>query len=116
MGCSMHHPAMTVKGTTKRAICVDEPKATARAKSILSLYAQVIAVACSAALPTIGSSTTPTNALDSFHFLVTSSIVPTKNSEHTATARVTTASTMSAQHADISLSHSSPSPSAENCS
>ena len=48
------HPTITVKGTTKRAICVLLPRATPSDRSILSLVATVTAVRCSAALPTLG--------------------------------------------------------------
>jgi hypothetical protein len=52
-----------MKGTTKSEICVAEPSATPSARSILDLYAIVMAVACSAALPTMGRMTKPTNDL-----------------------------------------------------
>ena len=53
MGTPRNQPTMTVKGTTKRAICVLLPRATPRERSILSLVATVTAVRCSAALPTL---------------------------------------------------------------
>lgn len=39
-------PIMTMRGVTKRAICMEEPTATPIAKSILSLMATVTAVTC----------------------------------------------------------------------
>lgn len=50
--------------TTKRAIWVDDPMATPKARSIFPRYATVMAVACSAALPTIGMITKPMNIFD----------------------------------------------------
>jgi len=48
-------PITTSSGNTKSAICVDEPMATPRDKSNLPFIAKMTAEACSAALPTIGS-------------------------------------------------------------
>ena len=62
---SWQEPAdTTINGITNKAICVDEPRATAMAGPFL--YAMPMAVACSAALPTIGKSTNPTKALGMF--------------------------------------------------
>ena len=60
----MIHPITTIKGSTSIAICMLDPTATPIARSILSLQATVTAVACSAALPTIGSRISPTNVFD----------------------------------------------------
>jgi hypothetical protein len=57
----MIHPRTTISGRTNNAICILEPTATPIARSILSLQATVTAVACSAALPTIGRRINPTN-------------------------------------------------------
>lgn len=56
----MHHPMTMINGSTSNAICILDPTATPIARSILSLQATVTAVACSAALPTIGSRIKPT--------------------------------------------------------
>jgi hypothetical protein len=42
----MAHPSRTMRGVTKRAICIDEPTATPIARSILFLIATVTAVKC----------------------------------------------------------------------
>lgn len=81
---------MTIKGVTKSAICMLLPTATPNAKSILFLRAQVTAVKCSAALPTIGMRIRPTKVSLMCHTLVTSSIAETKNSAQTPTMTVTT--------------------------
>ena len=57
----MTQPSMTMTGMTKRAICVDDPSATPNARSILPFQAMTMAVLCSAAFPTIGIITKPTN-------------------------------------------------------
>ena len=56
---STAQPMTMQSGTTKRAICVDEPMAMPSASSILFLTAKMIAAACSAALPTIGMTMVP---------------------------------------------------------
>ena len=48
------HPMRTVKGTTKGEICIEDPKATAMAKSISSFMATEMAVMYSTTLPTMG--------------------------------------------------------------
>jgi hypothetical protein len=57
-------PSTTISGSTNSAICMLEPTATPIAKSILSLIDTVTAVACSAALPTMGSRIRPTNVFE----------------------------------------------------
>lgn len=56
----MIHPRTMISGSTSSAICMLDPTATPIERSILSLQATVTAVACSAALPTIGSRINPT--------------------------------------------------------
>lgn len=60
----MPHPITMISGSTNNAICMLDPTATPIAKSILSLHATVTAVACSAALPTIGRRINPTKVLE----------------------------------------------------
>ena len=59
----MKWPAITSTGATKSAICMDEPMAMPRARSILPFMATRTAVECSAALPTMATTTTPMNTL-----------------------------------------------------
>mmetsp|Transcript_101957 Transcript_101957/g.202426 ORF Transcript_101957/g.202426 Transcript_101957/m.202426 type:complete len:217 (+) Transcript_101957:103-753(+) len=89
MGTSIAQPTNTVKGTTKRAICAEDPSATPRDKSILSFMATVTAVACSAALPTIGRRITPIKDREIPHLSIMPSILSTSPSEQYATSNVT---------------------------
>ena len=59
----MKWPAITSTGATNSAICIDEPMAMPRARSILPFMATRMAVECSAALPTMATTTTPMNTL-----------------------------------------------------
>mmetsp|Transcript_72612 Transcript_72612/g.224301 ORF Transcript_72612/g.224301 Transcript_72612/m.224301 type:complete len:200 (+) Transcript_72612:241-840(+) len=92
MFTSKTHPHKTAHGTTKSAICVEEPTATPRARSIMPFMADETAVACSAALPTIGSRIVPMNALGRPNFVDTPSMESTRHSEQAATTRVEMAS------------------------
>ena len=60
----MHQATTTMKGMTKMAIWMEEPTATARARSILLRMATRTAVMCSHALEAIGSTMTPMKAFD----------------------------------------------------
>ena len=60
----MIHPITIISGRTSSAICILDPTATPIDKSILSLQATVTAVACSAALPTIGIRINPTKVFE----------------------------------------------------
>mmetsp|Transcript_141956 Transcript_141956/g.353790 ORF Transcript_141956/g.353790 Transcript_141956/m.353790 type:complete len:242 (-) Transcript_141956:914-1639(-) len=115
IGTSQIQPTITENGTTKRAICVEEPMATPSARSIFPLAATVTAVACSAALPTMGSRMTPMKALGKPYSSLTPSMESTRYSEHTATQQVAARSSPMAVPADI-MGVSSSSSSAENMS
>ena len=65
-----------MSGRTRRAICREEPQATPMERSILSLMATVTAVACSAALPTMGRRMRPMNSSET-PFLATSLMAET---------------------------------------
>jgi hypothetical protein len=73
----MPHPITMTNGRTSKAICMLDPTATPIARSILSLHATVTAVACSAALPTIGSRISPTKVLEMPPRSVIASMEPT---------------------------------------
>mmetsp|Transcript_1793 Transcript_1793/g.4815 ORF Transcript_1793/g.4815 Transcript_1793/m.4815 type:complete len:297 (+) Transcript_1793:182-1072(+) len=106
MGTSQAQPTMTENGTTKRAICVEEPMATPKARSILPLAAQVTAVACSAAFPTMGRSMTPMNALGRPYWSDTPSMESTRKSEQYATAQVAPSNTAVEAHTESKASSS----------
>lgn len=108
-------PRMTMSGKTRRAICILEPTATPIDKSILSLIATVTAVACSAALPTIGSRIRPTKVVETPPVSVRPSILETMNSEQNATRVVEIANVIRApitEREGVSNSSSSSSSSA----
>mmetsp|Transcript_101540 Transcript_101540/g.295947 ORF Transcript_101540/g.295947 Transcript_101540/m.295947 type:complete len:227 (+) Transcript_101540:130-810(+) len=110
MSSSNAHPHSTAHGTTNNAICVEEPTATPSARSILPFNALVTAVACSAALPTMGSRIVPMKALGKPKCSDTSSMESTKHSEQAATTRVEPASISIAVPIESSGSGSSFSP------
>mmetsp|Transcript_7071 Transcript_7071/g.20106 ORF Transcript_7071/g.20106 Transcript_7071/m.20106 type:complete len:229 (+) Transcript_7071:314-1000(+) len=114
IGSSQTQPKITAHGTTKSAICVEEPTATPSARSIMPLYAAVTAVACSAALPTIGNNITPMKAFDKPYVSDTTSIVSTKHSEHKKTTKVQTDSSAADKVGDKAPSSTSSSPSSAN--
>lgn len=73
----MPHPITMINGSTNSAICMLDPTATPMARSILSLHATVTAVACSAALPTIGRRINPTKVSEMWPCVVSASIEST---------------------------------------
>src|SRR5205809_4299105 len=75
-------------GATKSAICRLEPIAMPTLRSILFFIAMSMAVECSAALPTIATTITPTKTSVRPTESRTFSIVPTRNSESSATKAV----------------------------
>ena len=75
-----------------------EPTATPIDRSILSLIATVTAVACSAALPTMGRRIRPTNVVEMPASRVNPSMEDTMNSEQKATRVVEMARVMRAPH------------------
>ena len=68
----------TSSGATNSAICALEPIAMFTARSILSLAATSTATQCSAALPTIATTNTPTKNCDSPMSWEASLIEPTR--------------------------------------
>mmetsp|Transcript_19873 Transcript_19873/g.50238 ORF Transcript_19873/g.50238 Transcript_19873/m.50238 type:complete len:205 (-) Transcript_19873:609-1223(-) len=85
---SMPQLTRTITGMTKRAICVDEPSATPKARSILPLAAMTIAVECSAALPMMGRMTKPTKDSERPRPAAAPWIEPVSSSERKAIATV----------------------------
>lgn len=80
-GLSRPQAITTSKGMTNIAIWMLEPTATPIAKSILFLYDAVTAVACSAALDTIGKRTNPIQVLGTLKVSLKGSIVSTSHSD-----------------------------------
>uniref|UniRef100_A0A0V0GPQ6 Putative ovule protein n=1 Tax=Solanum chacoense TaxID=4108 RepID=A0A0V0GPQ6_SOLCH len=96
------HPTTTQNGIPNMAICVDEPIATPKDISSLSLQANMTAPACSAAFPTMGSTITLINATGIFIATDAPSMVLTRYSDRTAIHSVTTESHRIDHHFDIS--------------
>ena len=84
IGCPMTTPSSTSTGATNRATCRLEPKVTAMANSILSLAASWTATRCSARLPMVGMSTTPTKNALRPNESMNGSMAPTRISERMA--------------------------------
>mmetsp|Transcript_12526 Transcript_12526/g.41819 ORF Transcript_12526/g.41819 Transcript_12526/m.41819 type:complete len:218 (-) Transcript_12526:691-1344(-) len=110
-GCRMGHANSVMSGMQRRAICVDEPRATAMARSILPRRAMEMAVACSAALPTMGRSTKPMNASGRSHADAAPCSAPVMTSERSAMPAVSAVrSAMAAQKSNTKSSSSSSDP------
>ena len=82
----MKKEAITSTGATNSAIWALEPIAMLTARSILFLNATRIATQCSAALPTIATTITPTKNWDSPIDSDASEIEPTRTSDISPTA------------------------------
>mmetsp|Transcript_91135 Transcript_91135/g.256886 ORF Transcript_91135/g.256886 Transcript_91135/m.256886 type:complete len:263 (-) Transcript_91135:88-876(-) len=91
IGWSITHPITTVNGTTKSAICVEEPTAMPMDSPGRSCNAKRMALACSQALPAKGKTMMPMKLAGIFPWPTTSSMAPTSISEHTAMKHVVTA-------------------------
>ena len=91
---------MTSTGATKRATWRLDPMATAIAKSIRSLSASWTATRCSARLPMVGMSTTPTKNGVRPNCSMNGSMAPTSCSESTARSAALRPSTPSATGGD----------------
>src|SRR5438105_10471593 len=86
----------TSSGATSSAICVDDPAAMASAVSILFFAASCTALKCSAVLPTIGTTTSPTKNCDQPSASVTASTVLTSASASSTVPMVAASSTSTA--------------------
>ena len=94
----MHHPTTTQKGITNIDICVDDPIATPIVISSLSFTANMIALACSAALPQIGSKMTEIKATDIFNYSEAPCMASTRYPDNIDTHAVKIASQIIASH------------------
>mmetsp|Transcript_22847 Transcript_22847/g.64884 ORF Transcript_22847/g.64884 Transcript_22847/m.64884 type:complete len:240 (+) Transcript_22847:247-966(+) len=113
IGCPKSQPTMTVKGTTKSAIWVDEPTAMPMDNPNRSCIANLTALACSQALPAKGSTMMPMKSSGMPQCFTTSSIALDKNSEEIDTNTVVTAMRRTAAPALKPPSSSSSSSSSE---
>ena len=91
--------ASTSSGATNRATCTLEPIAIESERSMRSFIAAETAVACSAALPRIATTNTPTKASLSPRDSALGSMAPTRISLIQAIAAVAVASTPAARRA-----------------
>ncbi|CAM0881358.1 unnamed protein product [Alopecurus aequalis] len=96
-------------------ICVADPKATPRVMSSLFLSAKMMAPACSAAFPTMGSRMMLMKLTDSPHDLEVGLMVPTTYSESTEMMTVMRMSQKRALPKPRTASSSSSSPPTTSC-